>query len=84
MKEKLGTILANARLDDVATALKLRASLPERMRYRVKPPDVCETSFLAGFFWALGLMRQDEPISFWVKITLLFVLLLSSIFSRLF
>ena len=84
MKEKLGAILAGARLDDVTKALTLRASLPERMRYRVKPPDVCDTSLLAGAYWALGLMRQDEPVSFWIKISLLSGLLLSSILSRLF
>ncbi len=83
MNHKLKEYFASAQLGDVAKALTLRASLPERMRYRVKPPDVCDTSLLAGFYWALGLMRQDEPVTFWVKITLLSGLLLSSILSRL-
>lgn len=72
---------------DISTVNQLlveRGRVPLRLRHRISPPDIVHQSILASLAWNVGVMRQDAPISFYVKVGLLTALIISSVLHRIF
>lgn len=69
---------------DIAKHLDARKRIPLRLRHRIQQPDQLSHSIFASVLWSIGIMQQDNPVSFYIKIVLLLALIISSIFHRIF